>query len=191
MLIKGAVAGDWGGKLAVFHEVLCDCGKTSRKLYRDLWRYQRMKDPEGQGCGTDCSIYRNNQRERASTHGMSNHPLYKCWAKRKGGFAAEWRRSFEVFFKAVGDSWEEGLVIRPSKAGVRIGPGNWRWVQGTGRGRPSIAPPDWPANYVREGRDLIGWGAKRLRKAARDGLTWVQVLGSSDSGFIGSGMTGQ
>ena len=161
LVVQRPVVSPHGGLLRV--EVICDCGRWSNVVARDLF----SKHTRSCGCGVVRSLV-----SRSTSHGMSRTPEYRTWARISnrcgntrspaypyyGGrgilMCARWRDSFEAFYADVGPRLTPKHSIDRIDNNGNYEPGNCRW-----------ATPKEQANNRRNNRILTVGGISKTMKA--------------------------
>lgn len=135
----------------------CDCG-TEKEVHDQSLKNGRIKSC---GCLT---------KERTSTHGLTNSPIYKVWEAIKsrcynknraaykdyGGrgitMSAEWKSNFKIFYDwAINNGWQQGLEIDRINNDGNYEPGNCRFVttKDNSRNRRSVKLTEIKAKHIR------------------------------------------
>lgn len=126
-----------GAKGSSYFLCRCDCGKEKVVCRTALLN--------GQSTSCGCRLIEFNKKR--STHGMSKHPLYKCWVgmrqrcynKNNDSYkdygdrgikvCKQWNDSFIKFYKwAIKSGWEVGLTIERKNFNKNYTPANCTFI---------------------------------------------------------------
>lgn len=169
----------------------CACGKITLKEAGHL----RRKTRPTTCCSLACPINKARMSIKSATHGMSKHRAYNIWAgiwnrclypnhrswKYYGGrgisVCRRWE-SFENFWKDMGPTYKDDLIIDRRDNDGNYTPKNCRWTtytQNNRNRRDNLNLGGFPHNFV----DIAlsrGFKKANLYQRIHKGLTWEQVL---------------
>lgn len=166
----------------------CSCGQA-----REVTAYS-LTSGTSRSCGC---LGREETRVRLTTHGKTNHPLFKTWRgmlnrcenPNRAGFkdyggrgiaVCERWRSFDAFYADMAPSWSPGLTIERDDNGKGYSPENCRWIPRSeqSRNRRFCVYIDTPSGRVtvNEASRIYGISFATLRGRIKRGWPPEQLL---------------
>jgi hypothetical protein len=168
----------------------CDCGKTCEKVG------SRLNTGMVSHCSHQCPLLSEHMSEILSVHGMTDHPAWcswrgmmkRCYYKKDIAFqnyggrgikvCKRWRENFENFWKDMGPTYKDGLIIDRIDNNGDYTPKNCRWVtykESNGNKRNKWRAYGSPSDFAYFASKL-GVQVTSIYRRIRKGHTVEQIL---------------